>query len=343
MGGAAAGTFMTLAVLGATRTAAAESTLVVLARPATNEANANEVLNRARGELVADGFNVLLIDSVAEADRTATLARTGRESGAAVTAGLFVEDNATTIELCLVDAITGRVLVRRVEVQATSAEQAPKVLARRTVDLLRASLLDFLVESLRSVVSERRAPPISSPPSGGSEKTATSGWAIEAGLAVLVGLEGVRPAVVPLLRVRFAVSQAFLLRATGAWFGTQPRVEAATGSASVEQGMALLDCVAPFWQRSWLRPHVSVGAGAYFVGVNGSGVSPHPGEHSSEFAFALDAGIGDAIPIGSRFEVVLEAHALVASPGIAIRFLDTDAARIGRPTLMATITLAGRI
>src|SRR5579864_8053037 len=90
---------VTLAILGSTGRAAAESTLVVLARPAAGGAPASEVLNRARGELVADGFTVLIVDAIAEADRSTALARTGRAAGAAVTAGLFVAEDAGMIDL----------------------------------------------------------------------------------------------------------------------------------------------------------------------------------------------------------------------------------------------------
>jgi hypothetical protein len=86
-----------------------------------------------------------------------------------------------------------------------------------------------------------------------------------------------------------------------------------------------------------------VGAGAYYVGVTGSGTSTSRGLTASDVAFAADAGLGVAVPLSERIEAVVEAHAVVANPGIAIRFFDVDAAKIGRPSVLATLTVAGWI
>lgn len=339
------GALVTLALIVTTRLAHAASTLVVVVRPAAGEANASEVLNRARGELVADGFEVLLVDAMPEANRVEAVMRKGHENGAAIAAGLFVADDASTIELCLVDELTGRVLVRRLDVQPNSSEHAPEVLARHTVDLLRASLLDFLVQSLRSSVSDARASRKSAPVVDTVPESGESRWAIEAGLGVLGSFQGVGPSVAPLARVRFAISHNFQLRATGSWFGTQPRVASSngTGNATVEQGIAVLECVARFWRSRRFQPELSLGAGTYYVATNGNGVAPYPSKESNGFAAAFDAGIGVGTPIGAHFELLLELHAIVTAPGVAIRFLDSDAARIGRPSLLSTISLAGWI
>ena len=316
--------------------------LVALAHPAAdNGATSVEVLNRIRGELLADGFNVLVVDAVPRADRVSSLSRTARAARAAVVAGLFLDDAAGSVDLCLVDALTGRVLTRSLDAQTRSADQTPEVLARRTVDLLRASLLDFLVESLRSVA--QREPGKQPPSVQAVDRRGGSNWALEGGLGVLGSFQGLGPALLPLLRIRRSLGAVMSLRATGAWLGTQPRVDAQTGTASVEQGVALLEGVARFWRDSPLQPLFSVGAGTYYVGVNGSGVSPYPGAHSSEFALGLDAGAGVSIAISSQFDIVFELHALIAAPGLAVRFLDVDEARIGRPSLFATLTMAGSL
>jgi hypothetical protein len=67
------------------------------------------------------------------------------------------------------------------------------------------------------------------------------------------------------------------------------------------------------------------------------------GQRATAVAVALDAGAGAAIPQSSRNEAVVEGHAIVTEPGIAVRFFDIDAARIGRPSILGTITVAGWI
>jgi hypothetical protein len=328
-----------LAVLALPTQVWAESTLVILVRPTSGGAGAAEVLHRAHGELVADGFTVLLTDAPPHVDPITLLGGQGRASGAPVTAGLFVADDATSIDLYLVDALSSRTLTRHLEVPANAADQGPEVLARRAVDVLRASLLDFLVASLRSAVSRAHPAPVAAQ----VDQPTWSRWAIEAGLCVLGSLQGVGPAVVPLARVRYAVTPTLQLRVTGAWLGTQPRIDAAAGSATVEQGTVLAEAIGTLWRDRWIHPHLSFGTGAYYVGVTGSGASPYSGSRSTEVALALDAGAGVAASLGSNLEVGFEVHALMTAPGIAIRFLDTDVARVGRPSLLGALTLAGWI
>ena len=54
-----------LAILLASRRASAESALVVLVRPPTQSAVVAEALTRIRGELIADGFEVSIVDAPA--------------------------------------------------------------------------------------------------------------------------------------------------------------------------------------------------------------------------------------------------------------------------------------
>jgi hypothetical protein len=332
-----------LAVLGAARRARAQSALVVLIPPASGAAS-SELLTRARGELLADGFHVIVVDPTPEADRISALTRIGRDAGAAVTAGLSAEADGATMNLYLVDALSGRALARRLDEPAGTASQRPEVIARQTVDRLRANLLDFLIDNLRAVVSAPREAPARAPPRHEpSVSGARSGFAIEAGVGILGSFDGVGAAVVPLVRARYEIDKTLQLRLTGAWLGTRPRIEAPGGTATVDQGIALVECVAQVWHGRLLRPAISLGAGVYYAGVAGSGDPPLSSERNSEVTFALDGGIGVAVALGPHFEAALEAHALVTAPGIAIRFLDADVARIGRPSVLGTFSLAGWI
>ena len=334
------GLFATLALLYLARPARAQSTSVVLLRPPSVGGRGTEILNRARGELVADGFYVLPTREVPDsADCAQAAAQAGREAGAAVTAGFLVGDNPAEIELCLVDGLTGRIITKRID----AAPDSPEVLTRRTVDLLRASLLDFLVESVRTAIA--RPPPVvvAAPTPTPLETAEPSRWAVEVGLGSVIGFAGVDPAVVALARVRFALNSIFLFRITGAGLGTQPRVYSPSGSATVEQDMGLVEVLAQFGHEHSIRPHASIGAGTYYVGVSGDGVAPNPGQHDGGFALALDTGLGAGLPVGGHLEVVIEAHAIVTEPGFTIAFPDRNAPKLGRPSLFGTITLAGWI
>jgi len=336
-------TLVTSAVVGVAHPARAEPMVIVLLRPPASGASDAGVVNRLRGELLADGFAVQVVDAMPGADPVATVTGTGHAAGTAVAAGLWVAGGARTVELILVDELTGRVLVRQLDVDADSPEEAPEVTARRSVDFLRAGLLDFLVESRRAAVAAAPALPPVVRAAGASDRMDDSRWAVEAGLGVLASFEGVGPAIVPVARARFAATPTLQLQATTAWLGTRPLLQTPAGTASIDQGVALLECSAHLWRSRPLRPFASLGAGTYYVGVSGNGDTPYRSERSASFAFAFDAGLGVSLPLGPHFEMVLEAQAIVVDPGIAIRLLDVEAGRVGRPSILATLTAAGWI
>jgi hypothetical protein len=326
--------------------ARAAATLVVLARTpaAAGQAEsplAAEIVHRMRGELVADGFRVAVVDPEPDLDRVGLLRRAASEARADVAAGLFVDGADAGIELVLLDAIAGRTSRRRPPAASDAPE--PEVVARRAVDFLRASLLDFVVESLRGTVpplAQPAPPPPPAPvPAAGPRSLAVRGGA-EAGVGTLFGLGGVDPAIAPVLRARLELGPVFGVRLTGVWPTTRPSVHAAAGDAQVAQGVALVEGTATLWSSARLRFVAVLGAGAYYVAVHGTGNPPEQGQDTSTVAAAVDAGLGFAAPLAPHFAVVVEAHVLASQPGVAVRFAGVDAARVGRPTLLAMLTLA---
>jgi hypothetical protein len=317
--------------------ARAESTLVVLVRPSADDARATEVMNLARGELLADRFKVVVSEALPNDARAASLSRAGTEAGADVTIGLFVENDAHAIELWLVDRLADRVLVRRVEGAVGSAEASSPALARHTVDRIRTGLFELLFQSIRSGAAEphpRFLPDADRPR-----------WAIEFGAAGLESFGRLGPAILPVLRVRFALADAWQLRATGAWLGTRPRVDAEGGSASatVNQGLTVLEGVLGLWPQRPLHPALSLGAGVYYVGVEGSALPPNQAERDDQLALVVDGGAGLTWRAAPHFEVTLEGHVLLTEPGIGIRLLGVPSATLGRPSAMVTLTLASWI
>jgi hypothetical protein len=324
------------------RAAAAEPTLVVVAERKPAEPNADRLVNRLRGELAADGIDAARVDlpiSAAEAD---LLEQEARNAGAEVGAALVVGRYGRAVELMLVDASTGRVLRRQVDSDAEAERSGPEVLARRSVDLLRASLLDFVVESLRAAVSRSQptAPPLARLPPRGLRAN------LGGGFGVLGGFQGVGPALVPVLRagVTDAAPDAhWQLRATAAALGTHPIVIRPTGSATIDQTVAVIETLVSPWAGRSIRPIVSAGLGVYYLSANGMGVAPYRGVQSASFAMALTAGVGVIARVASSLDVAIDVQALVTAPGLAVRFVEDDAARVGRPAILSTLTVAGRL
>jgi hypothetical protein len=339
---AAVVTAILLTILLGSRSVLADSALVVLVRPTAQSAVVSEAITRIRGELMADGFEVSIVDAPPGADPASVLARAEGQTSAAATLGLFLYPDASAAELWVVDRLTNKTVVRRVAIDRASSRSAPEVLARRSVELLRASLLEILVDAQRR--------PLSPSPRAQASRWAAqalepprSSWGVEAGAQVLGGFGGVGLAVMPVARGRVVVSDRFAVRLTVSGLGTRPHVQAAEGTAAVSQALGLVEWIGEFAPRSWLRPAVSVGAGAYHISAEGSAAWPYEAFDPGRWAFAADVGIGLALSLGSSFAVCLEGHATLVTPRPVIRFVGVETADIKSPLLGGALTLVGRL
>jgi hypothetical protein len=323
------------------RAGAESAALIVLVRPTQTTPAVTEALTRVRGELTADGFDVAMIDAQTASDPDRTLARVGQQTSAAATLGIFIRDEASVVELWVVDRVTNKTSVRRAEAERGDDWRAPEVLARRVVELLRASLLEVLVPA------PRRANETASPQTQAYHWAARalerrrSTWGIDGGAAMLGGFGGVQAAILPVARLRLSLNESFTARLTLAGLGTRPTVSAEDGTAAISQALTLLELQAIPAKSKWVRPVLSIGAGAYHVGAEGNARWPYQGVDVARWTVAADAGAGISLPISSTFEIAIEGHAMVATPYPVIRFLGRDIANTGRPSIFAVVTLVG--
>jgi hypothetical protein len=332
-----------LTLLLGSRSLWADSALVVLVRPSAQSAVVSEAITRIRGELIADGFDVAIVEAPRGSEPASVLARADQQTGAAATLGLFLHADASAAELWVVDRLTNKTVVRSVEISKSSTPSAPEVLARRSVELLRASLLEILVDA------QKRAAVSPAPRAQASRWAAQaleprrSNWGVEAGAQVLGGFGGVGPAVLPVARARIVLSDRFAARLTLSGLGTRPHVQAAEGTATVSQAVGLLEVIGELAPRSWLRPSVSLGSGAYHISAEGSAAWPYDAFDPGRWAFAADVGAGIALPLTWSFALSLEGHATLIAPRPVIRFVEVETAEIKSPLLSAALTLVGRL
>jgi hypothetical protein len=331
-----------LLLLTSNRRACAESAaLIVLVRPTKTTPAVTEALTRVRGELTADGFDVAMIDADTASDPDRALARVGQQTSAAATLGIFIRDEANAVELWVLDRVTNKTSVRRAQAEKGDDWRAPEVLARRVVELLRASLLEVLVGR------PRRTNETASPQTQAYKWAARaldrprSSWGIDGGAAMLAGFGGVRATILPVARLRMSLGESFTARVTVAGLGTRPTVSAEDGTAAISQELALVELQTIFGKGKWVRPVLSLGAGAYHVGAVGNARWPYQGVDVARWAVAADAGAGISLPLSSTFEISIEGHAMVATPYPLIRFLGSDIANTGRPSVSAVFTLVG--
>lgn len=126
---------------------------VVVVQSANESQIVNQATTRLRAELAASGFEVITIDRAPGASPRESVEDIGLHPVA--TLSIVTTEKGAAIDVWVADHLTGKTLVRRVDVDSRSAPSAPKVLAIRAVELLRASLLEA-----ESAPPERALPPI---------------------------------------------------------------------------------------------------------------------------------------------------------------------------------------
>jgi hypothetical protein len=318
---------------------------VALLRPSSSTALAKEAVNRIQGELTAEGFEVVIVDSPVAWEPGSSPVEA---ADAIATIELVVDAQQHVAELRVIDRLTNKSVTRRTAIAALADSQLAEVLAVRAVELLRASLVELLIQShpppaetvprAAQVAGQRVA---STWAENALEMGRRSNWGFEAGSALLLGFGNVGPALLGVVRVRFALNRSIQLRATAAGLGTQPQVTGRVGSANVSQQLDLIELVAVAWPDRFVHPFASIGAGALYTAVDGHAVWPYGGHQGTGWSAAVDAGLGAELRLSQRFDLAVEAHAFVTSPEQVVRFLGQDVARIGEPSLLGTLTVAG--
>jgi hypothetical protein len=338
---------------------------VLLLRPVPTSEALLEATLRIKSELAAGGFEVTVADSpsVAPGADVRALVEQARQEAAAVAAvGVFGDLDEGTAELWVVERITGKPATWHLEVRVTPDRRISEVLAIRVQELMRASQIE------RGLVAERPAPP-RPPPAPSRPQPAPSrpqpsrpppasvdlarveapanpslaAWAlaVEAGAAGFGGWGGLGVQLHPAVRLRAAIGEWFWLRLSATGLGTRPTVRSdLPASARVSQSLLLLEGAAWLRPGRRVRPLVSLGVGGERLAVVGSVGPPFHGERNARWFVAGDVGAGVALRLAAHWEVLVEAHALVAAPRPAVRFFDVEAARADQPTLLLVLTLA---
>jgi hypothetical protein len=318
---------------------------VVLLQPATSPHAVSGALVRVRGELSAEGFEVLVVTASIGPDVRGSLERSIPSRDAVATVAVVPGEDPGTTEVWVVDRVTGKTVVRRVSVEVDSP-RASEVLAVRAVELLRASFLELAIGEGRRPPPGQAALPATPPVvrrwvAEELEGTRRWDWGVEVGGGVVGSFERLAPAFLPLVRVEAAYRGRYVARVSGAGFGPPAEIALPSGRAEVSQQLALAEGAIVFRTGRRLQPMLTLGAGVLHFAAEGIVAFPYTGRSGERWAFAASAGAGVRLHLHRRFELAIEAGAIGAWPYPVVRFFDTEAARAGRPSVMAGLTLIG--
>ena len=329
---------------GASAAPAPGAETVILLQPTTSSPATLRSVTRIRDELSADRFRVIVADASAAGDPHAVLDSGALATEAGTVLALFGDPDRGEAELCVVRRAAGRTAVRRATVVLGDPERIPETLAKRALELLRATALELAIEIERSPRAREPAParaeaavhPIAAPAGPAAEAALVTA---DLGVGVWSSVDGPPAAVAPVARIGVRVADWAWARVSVAGLGSRPRVDTSYGSAVLSQSVALLEAAAVLRRDKRVRPMFSLGAGVLNLAVVGTGAAPYESREPQQWSAAFDAGAGVAFAVGARAALVTELHALLAAPHPVVRFVDTRAATIGYPSLIFTMAL----
>lgn len=303
-----------------------------------------EFLTRIEGELTAAGFQVITVDSIEGIGPREQIAAVVHQLHPLAVFGVWSDPVRGGADVWVADTLSDKTTVRHLDVLTQRDQAESSVLALRAVELLQGSLLDLVLE--QSARARRAAVPVVEAKAacdhcetaGAAEKGPA--FAVELGAATLRTFERVGPTYSPMVRIGYFVRPRFGMRLSATGFGTETTLQAPNGEAQVREDAIVVEAVRML-SSSTIRALVSLGAGAYHLGVRGSGVAPYRGTSADAWAAAIDGGGGARVQVVGHVALALELHALVTYPYRMVRIADVDAGRIGRPSVLGSLTMVG--
>ena len=321
---------------------------VIIVRPANPPPVMVETLVRLKGELTSAGFETEIVDGAAAGSAGAGDSRAGLEQlasrrGADAVVAIVGDLSPDSVEVWVVDKVTGKSVVRRVPFEP-AATRASTTLAIRAIELLRSSFLE--IDLAAQGRDDRPSGAGAAPPPAvvhfvEAERLARhpERFGVEVGGAAIMSVDGVGPALLPLVRLDWSPRAWFVAQAALAGLGTRPTVASEAGSAQVAQAYGLLGGSVRFRTGERVRPFAALSAGALHTTVEGRADAPNQGRVVDQWSFLVDVGLGAQLRLPDRFYLSLAAHAQLAEPYVAVRFVGAVIATAARPNLLVTLTI----
>ncbi len=276
--------------------------------------------------------------SSAATDLRPWLEQLAAERGAIAVIQILGDDGVSAIDVW-VRKSPGRFEVTRVAVDPDTTNSSAR-LAIRALEALRASLLEVeFAARYQSGPRGARPPAPKLPAPVPPMKPVRERVGLEFGATVLVSPGGVGPAVLPSLRVDWAVRPRLLVQASLAAFGSNPSVTTASGSARVAREYFLLGGCYRLWGNQPWWPFLSIAAGALHTSAEGQAGLAMNTHVVDQWSLLTDAGLGATIRFYQSYHLTLSGHVQLAQPYVAIHFGDAVAATTGRPEFLLTLAV----
>jgi hypothetical protein len=319
----------------------ASAASVMLVQPPSPSPAMAEAIVRMRGELISEGFQVEVMNGLKGMESRGWLEQLAEAHHADAVVAILGDETPDSIEVWVVDKVTEKTVVRRIPFKP-QADRAPKTYAIHALELLRASFLEI---GLRLGARPGGAKPV--PPEvvhfvDRERLVSQRGrFGVEVGGAAVVGLDDIEPAILPVVRLGWAIRPSLVAQVMVAGFGSHSGMRNDVASAQVAQSFAVLGARYHSTLGRRLRPTLSLSAGALHTRAEALAPadSAYQGRHATLWSLLLDGGIGMGVAIAKQFELSLAAHVQIANPYPAIRFDRAVVATSTRPSLLFILTV----
>ncbi len=334
--GAAMLLFTAVAALEGTGRAEGARSKVALVRSSSSDRVLREASTRLRAELLDAGFEVVEVDR-APGDPRSEVEDAAPDTASFATVAMNRATNGAFADVWISDHVTGKTVVRRLEVGA--GPNATAVLAIRALELLRASLLEVAADAPAS------EPPMAAPRDvvkwitpaqpAAPANPFLQGSAIGVGALALHGLSGIGLAVGPTVSFSYGAGPWFD-RATLAAPLSGPELSSSAGSATIRQELAAFSLgwatdPRPLGLSAW------VGAGGFDLHMSGAAAAPYRGISGDIASFLWTAGIGGLARIGPRLALTADLAAVFLDPEPIVVIAGRDAGSAGAPSVGASL------
>jgi hypothetical protein len=323
--------------------AAAPMSRVVVIRPAQASPTLREAHTRAEAELRAAGFEVVEIQSDDISPSRVELEHAARQSDAIAAISIWQTEGDAAADVWVVDQVTGKTVIRTVDVAGSAPAEIPSALAIRAVELLRASLIEVTVAAESPEERPADVPDDVEEFVAPDPRHPLEGLAFELAVVALVSFDEVSISAGPAARVSGMTASGLGARAT--WLGPSfgASVDGPEGEARVRQEALLFEGIwAPRLSLGPFTPSIAVGAGFYHLEAQGALEAPSVGQNDDVWAGCVSVGAGVGVSLTEDVMLRGELSGIVGAADLGIRMGGRRIGSVGRPTLAPSLGVVGR-
>jgi hypothetical protein len=332
----------------------AAPTVIVLRGPTTDEVT-SEAAARVEGELTAAGFHVRILP-VSDADTESDLESAGHEWSPVAAFAIFARRSdlraRPVAEIWVTDRLRQKTVIQRAQLDESDRNRESEILAVRAVELLKASLAELWLPATAPAPSASGTLLAATPlretarsdehPVAPTPRAAfASGWGVGLGASVEESFGAIEELWAPTALLSYGTSRGLGARVTFRGLGPSLTLNAAAGTARIDQQLVTLEVIEAFWPTAAVVPFVCAGAGAQHVQVDGNGIAPYRGHSSDGWSLVTSVCTGVGVPLFRQLSFIVQTKGTLAWPPTAVQIASAEVGRLGGPALLFDAGLLG--